>query len=306
MRAQHRIVETAHFIPAILVGEFCSERGRTVRTTAGNHAAFVTQQIFGDIPALVDFIDDRGNAVAIFLRHLHIVEERLAEGGLAGNQHDRLGRHTFAGHVEQHEGNALVLFILVGAGEAEDPVGLVSIAGPDFLAVDDKVIAFIHRTGLQRGQIGAGARLGIALAPADFAARDRRQEMLLLRFGAEMQQRGAEHPDAKARQWRPAFEPRHFLPEDFCFGARQSAAAIFLWPVGHGPALCGHDIQPLFLTGLEGRIAAAPDGIALVDHRLAHLRRAVGLKPGGSLCAEGFQVRHHEIPLIARLTLCLS
>jgi hypothetical protein len=51
--------------------------------------------------------------------------------------------------------------------------------------------------GLQAGQVAPRAGLRIALAPADFPARDFGEEPLLLAFCAEMQQRRAEHPDTK-------------------------------------------------------------------------------------------------------------
>ena len=43
-------------------------------------------------------------------------------------------------HVDQHEADAGVFLRGVGAHQAEDPVGLVGIGGPDLLAVDDEVV----------------------------------------------------------------------------------------------------------------------------------------------------------------------
>ena len=75
-------------------------------------------------------------------------------------------------HVEQQEADPAMLGLGRGADQAEDPVGLVGVAGPHLLAVDQPVVALVLGLGLQAGEIGAGARLRIALAPADFAARD--------------------------------------------------------------------------------------------------------------------------------------
>src|SRR5260370_3614208 len=47
------------------------------------------------------------------------------------------------------------------------PVGVVGVGGPDFLAVDDEIVAVALGAGLQRGEVRSGIRLGIALAPAD-------------------------------------------------------------------------------------------------------------------------------------------
>ena len=99
----------------------------------------------------------------------------------------------------------------IGADQAEDPVGLVGIAGPDLLAVDQPMVALVLALGLQRGEVGAGAGLGIALAPADLAARDLGQEVLLLLLGAIFEQRRAEHRDAEAHQRIARADPRHFL-----------------------------------------------------------------------------------------------
>ena len=40
------------------------------------------------------------------------------------------------------------------------------------LAVDDVIVALAARRGLQRGEVGAGARFGVALAPAQLALHD--------------------------------------------------------------------------------------------------------------------------------------
>ena len=45
------------------------------RPMPADHLAFVAEEIFGDVPALVHFADD------LVLGHLHVVEEGFAEGG---------------------------------------------------------------------------------------------------------------------------------------------------------------------------------------------------------------------------------
>src|SRR3712207_8415874 len=51
------------------------------------------------------------------------------------------------------------------AREQDHPLGGVRAACPDFLPVNDKVVAVRHGPRLQRGEVGAGPRLGVALAP---------------------------------------------------------------------------------------------------------------------------------------------
>ena len=53
---------------------------------AADHLALVAEEIFGDVPALVHLADE------LVLGHLHVVEEGLAEGRIAADQQDRLGR----------------------------------------------------------------------------------------------------------------------------------------------------------------------------------------------------------------------
>src|SRR3546814_11519317 len=73
--------------------------------------------------------------------------------------------------------------------QAEDPVRLVRIARPYLLAVDKPVIALVLRTALKTDEIRTGARLRIALCPADSALGDVGQEATLLIFRAIFEQR---------------------------------------------------------------------------------------------------------------------
>src|SRR5204862_67840 len=55
----------------------------------------------------------------------------------------------------------------------------------------------------------------------------------------------------------------------------------------------GHRLHPALLgVALEDRIAAAPAGVALVAHRLAHLGRAVRLEPEAGFLAKLVQIVH--------------
>src|SRR5207237_4189710 len=79
--------------------------------------------------------------------------------------------------------------------------------------------------------------------------------------------------------------------------AVEAATAIFLGPMRHGPALVAHPLEPDALRlGREFRVAAAPEGVAIRGHRLAHLRRAIGLKPGAGFTAELIRIGHGAFP----------
>ena len=186
----------------------------------------------------------------------------------------------------------------IGAHQAEDPVGVVRIRGPDLLAVDDVVVAVALGAGLQRGEVRSGVRLGIALAPADQARGNLGQMLLLLRLVAVLQQRRAKHPDAEARQRGARAHRRHLLAQHLVLGGIQPSAAIFPWPIRHGPALVAHPLEPDALRlGREFGVAAAPEGIALRGHRPPHLRRAIGFQPGAGFTAEIFQIGHDGVSM---------
>ncbi len=245
------------------------------------------EQVFGDVPALVLVMD------AVRLGHLHPVHEGFAEGGVAADQQDRLGRHALAGHVEQHEADPALLGRLAGADEAEDPVRLVGIAGPYLLPIDDVMVARVLRARRQAGEIGPGVGLRITLAPPDLTARDWGQVIELLFLRAIFQQRGPEHRDAEAVERIARLDPRHLLAKHLRLRRRKPAAAIFGRPVGHGPAARAHPVHPRLLRRRQHRLVApAPARVLLRPHRLAHLGRAILFQPSAGLGAEGVEVGH--------------
>src|SRR3546814_10427283 len=72
--AQDRIVELACRILAERLGKGAADADHVAaRAAARDHLAFVAEQIFGDVPAAVDF------ANKLRLRHFDIVEEGFAE-----------------------------------------------------------------------------------------------------------------------------------------------------------------------------------------------------------------------------------
>ena len=296
---EHRHLRAQHRIEFALTAGRRTERGGAIAAARRrDHLTLVAEQIFGDVPAAIDLADIAGDVLAIAFRHLHIVHKGFAERAVAADQLDRLGRNALIRHVEQHEGDALILVLLVGADQAEDPVRLVGIAGPDLLAVDDPMIALVFAIGLHRDEVRPAARLGIALAPADFAPRDFVEEAPLLPFGPEMEQRRAEHPDAEARQRRACPDAGHFLAQDLAFGRRQARAAIFLGPFGHGVTLIATRFEPRLLRIVfEAGVAAPPIDVFLVPHGLAHFGRAVGFEPVAHFGAEAFRIGHFRASL---------
>ncbi len=257
---------------------------RQASPAARDHFTFVRQQIFRHIPAAVFLAND------LVLGHLHIREKRLAKRRNARDHPDRPRLDTRIVHINQQKRNALVLGrICVRTDQCKNPVGLVRIGGPDFLPVDQPVIALIGAFGLHRGQIGPRARLRITLTPADLATGDRWQIMQLLLMRPKVQQCWAQHPDAKALQRRPRVDPRHFLVKHLFLFAVQPRAAVFHWPCWHGVTLGSRPLQPVFLRRRGKRpLRPAPANRILGHASVPHLLGTVLFEPAAQLRAKGF------------------
>ena len=112
---------------------------------------------------------------------------------------------------------------------------MVRRRGPDLLAVDDVIVALALGRGLQRRKVGAGARLGKALAPPVVDIGGARQKPLLLLLRAELDQHRADHRDIervdlRRRRRLVLFEKNHALHR------RPAGSAPFLGPVDRRPS----------------------------------------------------------------------
>jgi hypothetical protein len=175
-----------------------------------------------------------------------------------------------AGRVHRHQQEAdavLLLRLLVGAYQEKDPVGVHRQRGPDLLAVDHPMVALQHRLGAQRGEVGAGVGLAVALAPDVLARQDLRQEILLLLRAAEFDQQRADHGHAHVVQPGAAVALL-FFQEDQLLGRGDPHAAELLRPVRREPAL----LSQLHVPGLVV-LEVQP------RRRIADLRRIIGLDP---------------------------
>ena len=82
---------------------------------------------------------------------------------------------------------------VAGPRHHHDVVGDDAIAAPLLAAVEDVAVAVLPRAGVDRGDVGAGLRLGYRDRRDDAALGDDRQVFGALLLGAEVKQRHDEH-----------------------------------------------------------------------------------------------------------------
>ena len=108
------------------------------------HVALVKERGVGDDPSFVELGDQ------VFARHADVVEEDFVEAAIAGHLDQRTHGDSGRAHIDEDVGNAAMLGGLgVGAHQAEHHVGVLRARGPDFLAVDDELVADDFRARFQ-------------------------------------------------------------------------------------------------------------------------------------------------------------
>ncbi len=167
-------------------------------------------------------------------------------------------------------------------GALTDDWRTADVFGPEqlvFAPCDTQRNLNLNTEHLQAGEIGAGARLRIALTPPLLAARDAGQMQLLLLLGAVLEQRWAEHARAHAQHRVAAAHADDFLLDDPRLRSRQAAAAdTARGQLGSSPALLAHAVLPELPVRPFG--IAGLHGVELVDlllHRRGQVRRDPGL-----------------------------
>src|SRR5690606_9544585 len=115
------------------------------------------------------------------------------------------------------------------------------------LTVHHIVITVTYRTGLQRGQVGTGARLGITLTPPVLTGQDARQILALLLFGTELDDHRSDHVDAEGDGARCTGSST-FLVEDVLLNRARVAAVMFNRPTRCIPARAGQDLLPALVV----------------------------------------------------------
>ena len=219
-------------------------------------------------------------ANAVGNRHTDIVEEELVEGHITPHVLDRGDGYAGGFRIEEEHGDPPVLWLIgIGAGENEEPVGVLGVGGPDLLAVDDVDIAFGHGLRLEGGEVGTGAGFAEALGPGHFAAEYLRQVLPALLFAAVSDERGPEKVDADAIDLGYA-GTRHLFGKYVLFGNGEACAAVFLGPVWGNPTTFGQRARPGHGAFAAVRVAAAAVGDPVVAEDILWFEALVAVDIG--------------------------
>src|SRR6185503_16834074 len=169
---------------------------------------------------------------------------------LAVERNDRPHRDTGGVHVDQQKGDAILLLALAGgAHKTKTHVGPLPVGVPGLLSVDEILVTFALRAGLQRGEVGTRTRLRIALAPPVLAGEDAGKIAFLLRFTAKSDDDRTDHVQAKRRQARGAGGCA-FVLENKSLDRGPAGPSVFHRPSGSDPAFLEQDFLPAHVVFL--------------------------------------------------------
>ena len=90
----------------------------------------------------------------------HVLQEDLAELALPGEGRQRADLHAVETHGDAEPADAAMLAgVWIRPNQQFTIVGDLGEGGPDLVTIEHVVVTVALRPGLERGQIGAGARL---------------------------------------------------------------------------------------------------------------------------------------------------
>src|SRR3989454_807867 len=140
-----------------------------------------------------------------------------------------------AGGDDEHA-DALVLGrVGIGACGEPDVIGELGLAGEELGAVHDPRVAVAHGARAERGQIGAGGRLGVTDREVALAAQDGGQEARLLRPRPVLHDGRGDGVDGERREHDPG--ARRLVEEDELLDRRAALAAVLARPADAEPAV---------------------------------------------------------------------
>ena len=232
----------------------------------------MAQQVLGVSPALVFLADQVADG------HAHVVKKDFVHFMFFIEHDDRAHGDARRFHVDQQETDAFLLaHRAIRAHQAKDHVGVLAQGGPGFLAIHDVMVAVALGRGFQRGQVGTGTGLRIALAPPVVAIQNARQIICFLFGVGESHDDGRHHIDAERQDGRRGGARALVFP-DVALHGRPARAAMFDGPGRRGPALLRDNLVPAHII------------ITVQAQMLAHLalqvRRQMGVEEGAQRIAE--------------------
>ena len=196
--------------------------------------ALVHQRGERDLPSLPD------RTQPLRIRHAHIGEEHLVEVRRARHLMDRPDLDARRFHVEEEEGQPLMLrHVRIGAHDDDAEIRQMRAGGPDLLPVDDPVVAVALRPRAQRRQVRPAGRFGEQLAPHLLAAQ-RRPHMAIELFRRRVgHHRGDAHAETDLEQAARHGVVVFLLLVDHLQDRRRLAPAESLRPGDGGEARIG-------------------------------------------------------------------
>ncbi len=117
-----------------------------------------------------------------------------------------------------------------GAGEQDAPRGVLRVAGPDFLTVDDPIVALGDGSGGQRRQVASGTRFGKALTPLLATGQQPRHHFRCEFCRRVVDHRGCEHLDHRVGARLGEAATDHLLADDRAKHCGSAQSADFFGP----------------------------------------------------------------------------
>ena len=194
-------------------------------------ASLVEERGHRHAPAAADLAED------VLDGDLRAREEDLVELRLAGDLRERSYLDAGSVHVDDHVRQPLVpLGGRIGAGQQDAEVRDVRVGRPHLLAVEDEAVSVEPRCRAHAREVGAGARLGEALAPDLVRGEKGLQVARLLLVAAVGHDRRPRHPQADHADVRRRLGAGLLLEVDRLETGREAAAAVLRRPRDPRPA----------------------------------------------------------------------
>ena len=214
-----------------------------------NGQTLIHQRRQRDFPALTDI------AKALTVGHAHVIEEHFVEAAAARDLFNRTDFNARRLHVEEEKGQTFMLRNgRVGTGDNNAVITKMRARGPDFLTVDNPVIAVFFAFGAQAGNIRTGGRFREKLTPNLFAIQ-RRLDVALALLGRCPFHHGRDaHAETNFEEPAGYIEIRLFLAVNHRLDRRAAQTTKFCRPGNGSITGSGFLRLPFFGTGQTLRL----------------------------------------------------